>query len=117
MPGEDKSLFQHLHAILLALALLYYAATSFFACIPAIHGLADEHGYVTTARQLVLRHSFAQRHEDPYAFIGETFMQSPQDPQTYYLRQPIGYPVLCAAAYAVGGRDAPFFVNPICGIA
>ncbi len=114
---EKPSLFAHLHAILLVVALADYVLASFFAIIPAIHGLADEHGYLTTARQLALRHTFAQVHADPYAFVGETFMQSPADADTYYLRQPIGYPVLCAAAYAIGGPDAPFYVNAICGLA
>ena len=70
-----------------------------------------------TAKRLATHASFAQHQPDPYAFIGETMMQSATDPATYYLRQPIGYPLLLAAAYSVGGPDAPFFINPLLGLA
>lgn len=31
----------------------------------------------------------------------------------YYGKHPIGYVLLCAAAYRIGGPDAPFLVNPL----
>ena len=103
--------------LLLLLALLLYSYRTYNLAVPTFYGIADEHGYMMTAKRLATHASFAQHQPDPYAFIGETMMQSTTDPTTYYLRQPVGYPLLLAAAYAIGGPDAPFFVNPLLGLA
>ncbi len=103
--------------LLLAAAMLLFGFRAFTLSTPTYYGLADEHGYLTTAKRFATTGSFAQHQPDPYAFIGETMMQSARDPTTYYLRQPIGYPLLCALAYKFGGQDAPFDVNPLLGLA
>ena len=102
--------------LVLTIALAFFLWRAWTRFVPSFYGLADEHGYMTTAKRLALHGTFAQRQEDPYAFIGETMMQSPGERNVYYLRQPIGYPVVCAAAYWLGGEQGPYAVNPILGI-
>jgi 4-amino-4-deoxy-L-arabinose transferase-like glycosyltransferase len=103
--------------VLLIAAMLIFSWRAYDAMVPTFYGLADEHGYLTTAKRLATNGEFVQRQSDPYAFIGETMMQSAGDATAYYLRQPIGYPVLCAVAYFFGGSEAPFAVNPLLGLA
>ena len=103
--------------VVLIAAMLIFSWRAYDAMVPTFYGLADEHGYLTTAKRLATHGEFVQRQSDPYAFIGETMMQSAGDATAYYLRQPIGYPVLCAVAYFFGGSDAPFAVNPLLGLA
>lgn len=102
--------------VVLTIALAFFLWEAWTHFVPAYYGLADEHGYMTTAKRLALHGTFAQRQSDPYAFIGETMMQSPTDPSVYYLRQPIGYPLVAAGAYWLMGEQGPFAVNPILGI-
>ena len=117
-PTSPSFKIQHPAALaLLALALLLFSFRTYNLAVPTFYGIADEHGYMMTAKRLATHASLSQHQPDPYAFIGETMMQSPADPATYYLRQPIGYPLLLAAAYCIGGPDAPFFVNPFLGLA
>jgi hypothetical protein len=98
-------------AALLLIALAFFLWRSFDFFVPSFFGLADEHGYMTTAKRLATTGHFALQQTDPYAFIGETMMQCPYDYSSFYLRQPIGYPILCAIAYVGGGQSGPFLVN------
>jgi len=102
---------------ILTLALGFFIWQVYTRYVPTYYGLADEHGYLTTAKRLALHGELAQHQSDPYAFIGETMMQSPADPSVYYLRQPLGYPLITAAAYYLGGAEGPFAVNPLLGLA
>jgi 4-amino-4-deoxy-L-arabinose transferase-like glycosyltransferase len=102
--------------VILTLAFALFIVRAYSSFVPSYYGLADEHGYLTTAKRLATTGHFVQHQSDPYAFIGETMMQSPPDPTAYYLRQPPGYPVLLAIAYYFGGPQLPFAVNDLLGL-
>ncbi len=114
LEGVDKG--PGLSLVLLVVAMVLFSWRAYSGGVSSYYALADEHGYLTTAKCVATTGSFAQHHTDPYAFVGETMMQSGKDATTYYLRQPIGYPVLCAGAYLLGGADAPFAINILMGI-
>jgi 4-amino-4-deoxy-L-arabinose transferase-like glycosyltransferase len=78
---------------------------------PAFHAGVDEHAYLLSAKSLATHGSFARHLSDPYQFTGENMVQTA--PHTFYPKTPIGYPLLCAAAYKLGGPSAPFLVNPV----
>lgn len=112
-PGPWRAETLGLLLLLLGLALLAWQLWGYF--VPAYYGLTDENGYLVTAQGLALRGDPAKTIRDPYQFAGETMMQ--RDPATLFVRQPIGYPLLCAAAYKIMGPDGPFWVSPALALA
>ncbi|MGN6367555.1 MAG: ArnT family glycosyltransferase [Phycisphaerae bacterium] len=117
VPARGFQIRHPVPLLLLLAAVLIYSFRAYNLAVPSFYGIADEHGYMMTAKRLATHGAFAQHQPDPYAFIGETMMQSAKDPTVYYLRQPVGYPLLLAAAYWLGGPGGPYFVNPLLGIA
>jgi hypothetical protein len=71
----------------------------------------DENGYMLTAKRLAVNGDIAKRTSDPYEFVSENWPQTANG--VFYAKYPIGYPLLCAVAYRLGGPTAVFLVNPV----
>ncbi len=91
------------------LAFFYLEVAANYA--PGYYAGVDQHAYLMTAKSLATRGSFARHISDPYQFTSEDMIQVA--PLMCYPKVSIGYPMICAAAYLAGGRDAVFLVNPI----
>lgn len=72
---------------------------------------ADGLAYLYTAKALALHSDPAQRLSDPFEFVGEQMVEAPTG--AFYSKYAIGYSLLAAIAYKVGGATAPFLVNPL----
>jgi hypothetical protein len=94
--------------VAILVAFLVYVTADY---APAFHAGVDEHAYLLAAKSLATQGTFARHLADPYQFTGENMVQTA--PLTFYPKTPIGYPLLCAAAYKLGGPSAPFLVNPV----
>jgi hypothetical protein len=82
--------------------------------VPAYQGV-DENGYMITAKLLATQHGNpAKCTGDPYEFVSGNMVENQQG--VYYAKYPIGYPMLCALAYRLGGPSAVFLVNPILAV-
>lgn len=92
----------------------------FGAVVLSLHASAfavtdcDTLAFLRTARGLATRGDPSQRTSDPFELVGEQMVEAREG--VFYSKYPIGYPLLCAAAYVVGGPSAPFLVNPLLGI-
>lgn len=95
--------------VALVLCLLWRALGFFYH--PAYFYGIDESGYLVPAKGLALRGDPAKHTLDsPLEFVGENMVEA--RPGVFYGKYPIGYPLLCAIAYRLGGPSAPFLVNP-----
>lgn len=75
---------------------------------------ADADAFFHAAKGLAERGDPAQRTADPFEFVGEQMVEAREG--VYYSKYPIGYSLLCAIAYAIGGPTAPFAVNPLVAV-
>ena len=117
MNDQPPAFRLRLHHVLAALALLIFAWRAFDSFVPGFW-TAEEHGYLTAAKRMATTGTFALRQNDPYAFVGEAMAQAEgESGELYYPRQSTAYPLLCAAAYFVGGPAGPLAVSPLCGLA
>ncbi|MBI4027349.1 MAG: hypothetical protein HY360_20355 [Verrucomicrobia bacterium] len=95
--------------------LLFGIVALFVAMIRPYHspafGGTDENGYILTAKWLALRGDAGKHTVDPYEFVSGNWVETQNN--VYYAKYPIGYPLLCAAAYRMGGPEAVFWINPI----
>lgn len=96
-------------ALLVVLGLFGVVLARYY--VPAYFYGIDESGYLVPARLLAVHGSPAKYATDPYEFAGENMVEPREN--VYYPKYPLGYPLLGAAAYKIGGPAAPFLVNPI----
>jgi hypothetical protein len=97
-------------------AVTVLAVTAFFAALLAAYHVGayagvDENGYIMTAKRLATTGDSAKFTVDPYEFVSGNWVVA--DNGAYYAKYPLGYPLLCALAYNLGGPSAVFLVNPI----
>jgi 4-amino-4-deoxy-L-arabinose transferase-like glycosyltransferase len=78
--------------------------------VPAFDG-TDENGYILSAKRLATQGNLAKHARDPFEFVSPNWVQT--DEGEFHAKYPVGYPLLCAAAYRSGGPAATFLVNPL----
>jgi len=71
----------------------------------------DAGGLFVQARLLATELTTGFRPESPMQFLGTHWMETLDG--DFHSRYPPGFPLLMAAAYALGGPRAPFYLNPI----
>lgn len=98
-------------ALLLVTALAGLVVGGYFV---ASYQGTDENGYLLTAKRLATTGDIAKRTDDPNEFISGNWVEA-RDGE-YYAKYPIGYPLLCAIAYKLGGPSAVFLINPILAV-
>jgi hypothetical protein len=96
-------------ALLLILALA--SAVLYFWYEPNFGAGADEASYLLAAKSLALHGTPAYHNPDPLLFVPKNMVEP--RPGVYYPIYPIGYPLLAAAGYLLGGPQAAFLVNPV----
>ena len=102
----------------LALALIcaFSALLLWWGYIPNYGAGGDESCYFLAGKGLARHGEPALYNPDPTVFVPEYMIET--RPGWFYPKYPIGYPLLCAAAYRAGmvmggAAEAPFLVNPI----
>jgi 4-amino-4-deoxy-L-arabinose transferase-like glycosyltransferase len=99
--------------VLLGLGIIL-AIASLILCwgyMPNYGAGVDEASYLLATKGIATRGDPAYRNPDPVQFVPENMVEA-QD-GLFYPIYPIGYPMLAAIAYRVGGPAAAFLVNPI----
>lgn len=96
---------------ILLLILLVAFSIEWYWLIPNSGAEADAACYLLTAKNIATHADPAHISPDPLVFVPEHMVEV--RPGVFYPIYPIGYPALCALAYAVGGPLAPFYVNPL----
>ena len=78
------------------------------------YGGSDEAAYLLTGRQLARTHSPFYHNDNPLQVTSEGMLETA--PGVFVAKYPIGYPLLVAVAYWIGGPMGPFWINPLCGL-
>ena len=103
-------------ALALALVLAFSALLLWWGFIPNYGAGVDEASYFLAGKGLAAHADPAYHNPDPTVFVPENMIET--RPGWFYPKYPIGYPLLCAAAYRAGmgigaAAEAPFLVNPV----
>ena len=80
----------------------------------AYYGSVDEASYLLQARQIATQGLGPWHSADPAAYMPDNFLEV--RPGEWYSKYPVGYPLLLAALYRLGGSSAPFVLNPLCAL-
>jgi len=83
--------------------------------VPGYGAGVDEASYFLAAKGLATHFDPAYYNDDPLVFVPENMVEA--RPGVFYPKYPIGYPLLCAIAYRIGGPGAAFLISPILLIA
>lgn len=81
---------------------------------PAYYAGVDEASYFLTAKALATTLSPAIHSPDPLLFVPAYMVEV--EPGVFYQKYPIGYPLLLAGGYLLGGPTGAFLVNPVMGV-
>lgn len=102
------------------LAIGFYVAVMCY-WVPA-NNWGDQHSYLVAGRLLAEQgttkqvfRNHATGEIDPYRLVGSMWVTADplQPTERIYSKYPIGYPLLIAAAWKLGGLEAAYLVNPI----
>jgi hypothetical protein len=97
--------------IALVMLLVIAFAIQCYWFMPSVGAEADAACYLLTAKNMATHGDPAHQSPDPAVFVPEHMVEV--RPGVYYPIYPVGYPALCALAYAAAGPYGPFLVNPI----
>jgi 4-amino-4-deoxy-L-arabinose transferase-like glycosyltransferase len=83
--------------------------------VPGYGAGVDEASCLLGAKGLATRIDPAYTSPDPTLFVPENMIES--RPGVFYPTYPIGYPLLAAVGYRLGGPEGAFVVNPVLTLA
>ena len=92
---------------------LIFIAQLWIYFVPSYYAGVDEATYFLTAKSLATHHTPAVHSPDPLVFMPANLNEV--RPGVFYQKYPIGFPLLVAIGYKLGGVTGAFLVNPIIG--
>jgi hypothetical protein len=95
--------------MILILAVAAYILWAWY--IPCSGGGVDESTYLLGAKGIARHLDPVYRNPDPQQFVPEMMIET--EPGVFYPVYPIGYPILAAIGYKLGGPEGAFVVNPV----
>lgn len=96
-----------------AIAMYVFVMQLMIYYVPAYSAGSDESAYFLTAKSIAQRGESSFRCDNPLLFVSECMVEV--RPGVFEQKYPIGFPLLLAAGYKLGGITGAFLVNPLFG--